>query len=100
MKHLKKYEQVRQISDEDIWRESKWKSNLPSEHSKEYNNLMKKKQWCLLTESESSEYYFYFIESRNKPTIEELREFLKTNAHEEDNEFVVRCVEIKDFKEL
>lgn len=62
------------------------------------------KKFVLVTKSESGDYYTYFIEHPQKPTIPELREWLLINGSDKEDgycfEHVVTTNEIIDFKKI
>lgn len=62
------------------------------------------KKFILVTISESADYYTYFVESANKPSMEKVMEFLKENAHDRDEEYVYETLliltEFTEFKTI
>lgn len=62
------------------------------------------KKYVLVTISESSDYYLYFIESEELPSIESIMLFLNENAHDKDDEYVYENIlllkEVDQFKPI
>jgi hypothetical protein len=56
------------------------------------------KKFIVITTSESSDHYMYFIEHHKKPTTKEIKEWLKENGTDVDDE---RCYEdIDEIEEI
>jgi len=51
------------------------------------------KKFIILTTSESSDHYHYFIKSEEKPTKEQLEKFLQENANDKDDDEVYENVD-------
>jgi hypothetical protein len=51
------------------------------------------KKFILITKSESCDDYQYFIEHPQKPTIKELKKFIKQNGND-TKENIQECIEI------
>lgn len=70
----------------------------------EHNHTNAFKKFVLITKSESSDSYVYFIEHPQMPTSEELQKFLVEQGSDYDDEgtyeYVEKCVEIENFKQI